>query len=211
MLNNEAGLSEWQSDVLREVFNIGAGNAATSLSLLLDTPVTMDVPEVKLLPFAAVADQLGGEEEIVAAVLLTIAGSAGGSFVFLLPLSSARNLISNLFGFPKEKDDSFNAMEMSALTETGNIMGASFLSALAGLTGLALSATVPDAAVDMAGAVLSVPLIRASRDFDCALVMAAQLVARGEKIDCFFFLLPDSALLSAIFAKIKVAADGQQY
>lgn len=210
MLRNIPCLDEWQRDGLREVFNIGAGNAATALSQLLNMPIEMEVPEVVLLPFAEVAGQVGGEEEIVAGILLTITGSAGGSFVFVLPLPSARNLVSGLFGLPAGGAAAFNAMERSALTETGNIMAASFLNALAGLTGLILTPSVPDVAVDMAGAVLSVPLCRVSQDYDYALVLEAQLISRGKRIKCFFFLLPDPALLAAIIEKIKVAADGDQ-
>lgn len=202
-------LDEWQRDILREIFNIGAGNAATSLSQLLRMRIVMEVPEVALLPFAAVADQVGGEEEIVAGIFLTVAGDAGGSFVFVLPLLSAVHLISNLFGFPKGELEPLNDMERSALTETGNIMAASFLSAVADLTGMTLLPSVPDVAVDMAGAVLSVPLIRASQDFDYALVLEAQLISQGEKIKCFFFLLPDAELLAVILQKLQVAIDGR--
>jgi len=210
MEENSYYLDDWQRDILREVFNIGAGNAATSLSQLMNMHIDMDVPEVVLLPFSEVADQVGGEEEIVAGVFLTIDGSASGSFVFVLPVESAANLVSTLFGFPKGEATAFNDMEKSALTETGNILAASFLNAVAGLTGMTLSPSVPDVAVDMAGAVLSVPLIRASQDFDYALVMEAQLLAQGDKIKCFFFLLPDPELLEVILDKLKVAADGYQ-
>lgn len=45
----------FELDVLREVGNIGAGNAVTALSTLLNKPVDMAVPKVSLLPFEEVA------------------------------------------------------------------------------------------------------------------------------------------------------------
>ena len=192
-----------QKDVLKEMFNIGAGNAATALSQLLRTRIDMLVPEVNLLPFSQVAEPVGGPEEIVVGVYLTIAGSASGSFMFVLPVVSAANLVGTLFGRPPRPE--FDEMERSALLETGNIMTHSFLNAIAALTGMTLAASVPDMAVDMAGAVLSLPLIRSSLNSDYALIMDAQLVTKGATIQSHFFLFPDRELLQMIFQQLQVS------
>lgn len=51
---------EIKMDVLKEVGNIGAGNAATALSRLLNKPIDMAVPKVQLLPFEQIAESVGG-------------------------------------------------------------------------------------------------------------------------------------------------------
>jgi chemotaxis protein CheC len=47
-------VSENYCDVLKEIGNIGAGNAMTALSQMLQCKIDMKVPQVKLLPFAEV-------------------------------------------------------------------------------------------------------------------------------------------------------------
>lgn len=53
----------------------------------------------------------------------------------------------------------FSEMEMSALSEVGNIIAGSYLSALSALTGLTITASIPYTSIDMAGALLSLPAI----------------------------------------------------
>ena len=44
-------LNNIQIDALKEIGNIGAGNAATSLSTLLNKRINMTVPNIFILPF----------------------------------------------------------------------------------------------------------------------------------------------------------------
>ena len=49
-------------DALKEIGNIGAGTAATSLSKLLNRRVNMNVPEIKILSFNEVETVVGGQK-----------------------------------------------------------------------------------------------------------------------------------------------------
>ena len=57
-------VSETYLDVLKEIGNIGAGNAMTALSQMLNCKVDMKVPQVKLLDFNEVGALMGGEEQM---------------------------------------------------------------------------------------------------------------------------------------------------
>ena len=46
---NLNGINNMQYDVLREIGNIGAGNATTALSQMINAKVSMNVPKVELL------------------------------------------------------------------------------------------------------------------------------------------------------------------
>ena len=85
-------------DVLREIGNIGAGNAATSLAKMLSTKVDMKVPRVELLDFKEVGDAMGGAEQIMAGIYLAVDGDIHGSIMFLLEEKSAHVLVSKLMG-----------------------------------------------------------------------------------------------------------------
>ncbi|MDE7029193.1 MAG: chemotaxis protein CheC, partial [Lachnospiraceae bacterium] len=59
-------------DVLKELGNIGAGNATTALAQMLQTKVDMKVPQVRLLDFKDVGEVMGGEEQLVAGIYLAV-------------------------------------------------------------------------------------------------------------------------------------------
>ena len=61
-------VSESYFDVLKEIGNIGAGNAMTALSQMLQCKVDMKVPQVKLLDFREVGAVMGGEEQMMAGI-----------------------------------------------------------------------------------------------------------------------------------------------
>ncbi len=124
----------FELDVLKEVGNIGAGNAATALSRLLDKPVDMAVPKVSLLPFEEVAERVGGSEQIVLAVFLRVEGEAPGNMFFIIEEASARRILRQLLSMNIEEKDGYSEMELSALCEIGNILAGSYLSSLADFT-----------------------------------------------------------------------------
>ncbi len=89
---------ELQLDVLKEIGNIGAGNAATALSQLLQKTIDMKVPNVKILSFDDITDYVGGAEQVVVTVFLKIEGEISGNMFFILQEGAAKRLLSSLIG-----------------------------------------------------------------------------------------------------------------
>jgi chemotaxis protein CheC len=195
---------EFQLDVLKEVGNIGAGHAATALSKLLDKPVDMQVPKVNVLPFQEVADMIGGAESIVIAVYLRVVGEAPGNMFFMLSLSSAKRLLQQLLGLEVENEDSFSEMEISAVSEIGNILAGSYLSSLSDLTQLNLAPTVPGLAIDMAGAIISYGLIEYGQVGDHALLIDTKFLEGHDEVEGHFFFIPDPESFQKIFKALGV-------
>lgn len=200
-------LSNLQFDALREVGNIGAGNAATALSQILNRRIQMSVPNVSFLPFSQVTDTVGGVEKIVAGVYLKVAGDAPSSILFLLPEESVLELLGMLMGEKKTSRSGLNEMDKSALLELGNVLSGSFLNALASFTGLFLLPSVPALAFDMAGAVLSTILIEQGERSEQALVIETNFSDQDTSIKGHFFLLPDPASLTILLKSIGVTTD----
>jgi len=146
-----------QLDALKEIGNIGSGNAATALSQMLNRPVMIAVPRVTVLDYQTVTDRLGGPEELMIGLLLTISGDLTGMIMFLLQKEFANMVLSDLLG--EESFDVDNDMGRSAVMEVGNIMAASYVNAIASLTGLRIELSPPSFCMDMVGAILSVPTI----------------------------------------------------
>jgi len=198
---------EFKMDVLREVGNIGAGNAATALSRLLNKPVDMAVPKVQLLPFEEISEKVGGAEQVVVAIFLRVEGEAPGNLFFILSPEAAKSLLNRLVGFPSETDGMFNEMEQSALCEIGNILAGSYLSSLADFTKLSMYPTVPALAMDMAGAILSFGLLQFGHMGDDALLIDTTFLEGDHEVEGQFFLIPDPDSFAKIFKSLGVPID----
>jgi len=203
-------MTTFQLGVLQEIGNIGAGNAATALSTLLNRKIDMKVPSVNILSFEEMMEAAGGSETVVASVFLRLEGEAPGSMFFILPLSQAEFFIHQVtaevsFSF---NNPPYSEIALSALQEVGNILSGSYLSALSDFTGLTLLPSVPSLSIDMVGATISYGLIELSQTGDFAILIDTVLTGTdtsNEGIQGHFFLLPDPDSLEIIFTSLGVS------
>ncbi len=173
-------MDNMQFDVLREIGNIGAGNATTALSQMLSAKVDMKVPKIELLEFQELAELIGGAENIVVGILLTLQDDIDGMMMFLLEKTSAKNIVRMLMGgYGENGAEEFSEMELSAMQEIGNIIAGAYLSSLSTLTNLTITSSVPYMAIDMAGAILSVPAIEFGKISDKALLIQTEFGDEG--------------------------------
>ena len=186
-LNNMEGV---YFDVLREIGNIGAGNATTALATMIGTKVDMRVPKVGLMEFKEIGAEMGGEETIMAGIYQQIRGDISGSIMFLLEEKSARVLVSKLMGVESNSSEPFNEMEISALQEIGNIITGSYLASLSTLTNMTIDASVPSLCIDMCEAILSVPAIEFAELGDKMLLIKTEF-SDDVKLEGYFILVPD--------------------
>ncbi|HOA97547.1 chemotaxis protein CheC [Acetivibrio saccincola] len=188
---NFENLDSTHIDVLREIGNIGAGNAITALAKMLNRKVDMDVPKVKVMKFKDVSEILGGAEIPVVGLLLNVEGDISGSIMFILKMDAAHILVNMLMKRRLEECREFGEMELSALQEIGNILASSYLSSLSSLTGLSIMPSVPELAIDMAGAILSVPAIQFGEVGDSVLYIETGFFEGSTRVVGDFFLVPD--------------------
>lgn len=189
-------------DVLKEIGNIGAGNATTALSQLIDGKIDMKVPKVELLEFTNLADIVGGAETIVAGILLTLEGDINGMMMFMLEESSAHHLVNRLMGKQVDESNEFDEMGLSALNEIGNIITGAYLSSLSTLTNLLITPSIPYMAIDMAGAILSVPAIEFGKLGDRALVIDTEFGDEELFVDGYFILIPSLSSYEKILSSL---------
>lgn len=187
-------LEDSQFGVLKEIGNIGAGNATTALATMLNIKVDMSVPNVALLPFDNISSFIGSEEQTVVGILLEIQGDIDGMMMFLFDMKSAHHLVNSLMMRDVHQDENgmadFSEMEMSALNEIGNIVSGSYLSALSGLTGMKMVSSVPALSIDMLGALLSVPAIEFGKYGDKLLMIQSEF-GEDDFVTGYFLLIPE--------------------
>jgi len=197
-------------DILKEIGNIGAGNAATALSTVLDQPINMHVPSVEIVSFEEMFELAGGPEKVVAGVYLRIQGDITGTMFFVLPLESANRYIQNLIQDPTYTltDEVHDTIGQSALQELGNILSGSYLSSLSDFTQLNIQPTVPSLNIDMVGAIISFGLVELSHYSDEVIVINTQIEQAGvqgaSRYAGHFFLLPDPPSYRTIFESLGV-------
>ena len=197
-------VNEIYFDVLKEIGNIGAGNATTAISNLLNIKVDMDVPQVAFLTFQELPTAISAEEETVVGIYLEVESDIGGSMMFVLKMESAHYLVNRLMGRPDSYAEEFNEMDLSAIKEIGNIISGSYLSALSTMTNMVITSSVPYLAIDMAAAILSVPAIQFGQYGDNALLIQTEF-GDDVKIQGFFILMPDVDSYDKILASLGIS------
>ena len=185
-------LNDIQYDVLREIGNIGAGNATTALSQMLNQKMDMSVPKVALVPFNEISDVMGSEDQTVVGIMLGFEGDVEGMMMFLFDTKSAHHLVNTLMMRDKEDgvEAEFSDMDMSALNEIGNIVSGSYLTAISKLTNLKMISTVPEMTIDMIGALLSVPASEFGKYGDKLLLIQSQF-GELDFVNGYFLMIPE--------------------
>ena len=191
-------------DVLKEIGNIGAGNATTAIANMLGMKIDMNVPNVKLMEVSKLGTAVGAEDETIVGIFLEVMNDIEGSMMFLVDIPSARYLVNKLMMEDVPADKPFDEMELSALKEIGNIIAGSYLSALSSMTNLVISPSVPYIAVDMAGAILSVPAIQFGQYGNNALLIETEF-GEDVAINGYFILMPEQGSYEKILTSLGIS------
>ncbi len=194
-------LNDRQKDALREIGNIGAGNAATAFAHFLNKKVEMNVPDVEIIPQEEVAAITGNEMEIIAGILLKIKGEAPGSILFVINENSIKKLFNIIIGQQFDLDNP-GEMEKSALKEIGNIMSGSYLNSINKITGLNLRQSVPAFSYDIAGAILTSGFILSLSCDDHLFLINTHFSCDGQKLQANLFLIPETGSLKIILKSL---------
>ncbi len=200
MANDSKPFTEFQLDALREIGNIGAGNAATALSQMVGKRVDMSVTKVLVLPADAIAGFLGGIEKNVAAVHMPVYGEMLGIALIFFPLERLPELSAMLIGRKEEDPNNLSELGQSAIKELGSILTGSYLSALFRFINLQLIHGVPSLAIDMAQAILDTVLVELEQREEVAIVIETQFLEDDKQLTGSFFLLPEADSLKKFFA-----------
>lgn len=184
-------LNEIQLDALKEIGNIGSGNAATALSEMLAREVNISVPKISVLDYGSVCDTLGGPEQLLVGILFGISGDITGMIMFLLHKEFAHMVLNSLVGSEFDGYSELDEMDQSTIQEVGNIMAASYVNAMSALSGLAIEVSVPTMNVDMAGALLSVPAIYYANISDKIVVIENEFGNKSAGSSSHVLLIPE--------------------
>jgi chemotaxis protein CheC len=195
-------------DAIREVGNIGTGNAATALSKLLGRTVDMDVPVAELVPIYEVAAHYGAPEMPVCAVLIRTEEEFSCSLIFMIEEEKANLLADLIIPMDISGMDEETQLQIrdSALSEQGNIILGAFLNALSQITGWVLPTTTPAVARDMLGSVMDLVASMFGVIGDSAMLVKTSLHIKDldSELGGTVIMIPDPGALEALLSKLGV-------
>jgi two-component system chemotaxis sensor kinase CheA len=209
--DGEDTITELQADELRELGNIGASHAATTLSTMLNTMISIRVPEIVVVQLQNLRYYL--DEAPAAMVVFQIQGqvSGGGYMVLHIPKDSIirlTNIMLGLTSLDREIDD----MDKSALNEIGNIMTSSFLDACATLLSIIMLPSPPSMVIDMPHAALETIIAtqEIEDNVDQVVLFKTELSCSEYQITSNIILLPSKKLLAEFFSRMDsvIASSG---
>lgn len=196
-----SNLSTLQLDALKEVSNIGAGNAATALSMLIGKKVDMTVPAVNVVRLDDIVEENGETE--VAGTVVRVLGDIAGNILLVFESSTSENIIKKLVG---SKQSPESEMGSSVLCEIANIISAAYMNSIAQLTNLAILPSVPATSYDMLGAILTTTFIE-SNQYDEYILDIETVFLDGdteENIGGHFYYIPMPGSLEKILKSIGI-------
>ncbi|QQK76362.1 chemotaxis protein CheC [Salicibibacter cibarius] len=192
-------ISRTELDKIREISNIGLGQAATSLSQLLDMPCKMTVPAVTVTGFDDIIALAGGAENEVAAISLKMEGAFRATMLFIFPAAHVSSIVKQLTG---EQSGILEGIGHSALREFGNIITGAYVATFADLTKLNVRSSIPDVVIDMAGAAITPSLLPLSLYGDDVILIQTNFndwfEKSPERFQAQFYLLPEPGSMNVL-------------
>ena len=202
--NSFSDINEMHIDVLRELANIGSGNAASSLSRMIGHQVNISIPDIGILGFNEAFEVLGGPETIMMGTLLMLTVGINGMMMFLMPIDVVCDLVNMLMFTEIKSHEEIDEMGYSVINEVSNIMSASFVTAIADMTDIPIDISPPEAALDMLGSIMSVPSIYFAKVSDTLLLIQNELEIEGKKARASVLLLPDMESLGKLMTSLGI-------
>lgn len=198
---NKGKFTDLQIDIIKELVNIGGGNAATSISQLISKPVNMTVPIIEILDYNQVYENIMMEDQMVNAVVTRMLGDAEGIFLFIVNDETADNLANMMM--PEGIEQTIEIRD-SAIKELVNTLVSSFLNATSKEIGRSLISSVPLLTKDMFGAILSSVYIESGQYDEDIMIIKNEFSYLGEKIESSLYFVPNPGVLEKLFKIIGV-------
>ncbi len=197
-------LNEMQLDVVKEIGNIGAGNACTALSVLLGATVDMSVPNVQVLDFDSTSQYLGGDENDILGIRIDVTGDLEGMMFHIVRKPFAERIINTFYEKKLEDLKHLDEMDTSVLSEMANITSGAYANSIATLTNLFVNIGAPIQSCATIGEILKIPFQEMVKPGEKILVIDEEFEIDENKIRSNMLLVLENNSLKKLFDKLGV-------
>ncbi len=201
-MNQIKKLTEFQYDALKEVGNIGIGQATTSLSkMIMNKLVMITLPELKLVPLIKLPELILDEKPVIG-IIQELRGDESGLLLLLLSKESAKRLIKEILG-SAQGGDNFDEMEQSVLKELGNIMNGTYITSLSNFLGISMGLSTPVEVYDMLDSIINQIVGNMSMVVEDILFLKTEFIVNSEKLDGTIIVFVNSESISKLLDAIN--------
>ena len=204
-MGNFHNLNEIQLSALSEIGNIGAGNAAAALADFMADTIMMSVPELQIIDVNSMTTILGGPENEMVGILVTMNSDVRGMLLFLLEKDFVCLLLNVLLHKSINDFADISEMDMSVIMEIGNVLAGSYVSAIATMTDLDIRLSTPQVAIDMVGAILNYPAAYFGVMDDNLLFIEENFLSEQNVIRSHLLIMPEPESLNLIFESLGMS------
>lgn len=195
-------LSDMQRDALTEIFNVGAGRAAMSLSEIVGDEVRLSVPSVEVMRTQGIDERvLPKTQGRYATVSQNFDGPFDAEAVLLFTEERALEIVRDMMGSQMSLDE-LAEFEREAMCELGNIILNACLSAMADMLEISLNSSLPNYVVS-SPAEISARLAGNDTDATYVLVLHIDLVIEKHQTDGHLIFLLSSTSLNGLVAHLQ--------
>ncbi|MCR5346012.1 MAG: flagellar motor switch phosphatase FliY [Lachnospiraceae bacterium] len=147
MTREELDITKEERDELGEIANISIGNAATTLSLMVNHTVTITTPNITIVNRSEALDDY--EKTCIFVQIHYVQGLSGNN-VFILKESDVVCLADLMMGGPGTTEGVVGEMEISAISEAMNQMMGTAATSMATMLDTAVDISTPEvSAIDV--------------------------------------------------------------
>ncbi len=204
-------LNDNQKDALRELGNIGASHAATTLSTMLNTPIMLNVPEINITDFEHINAEIAQENSAMGIFTMEGQMAKAGYVILHVPRESVVLMTSIMLGMPADPGRELNEMDESAITEIGNIMVSAFLDGTAELLGIIMLPSPPRTIFDLPKNVFDLIIKESNILYDNVVFFRTELICDEHELNLNIFMLPNPPVLQEIVRMLeKIIEDSAQ-
>ncbi len=202
-------LTKEQEDMLQELGNIGAGNAVTALSKLINKKIDINLTDVGIVSFDEISKQFGKSNKKVCGIFCHINNPSESTILQVFEMNPLMRLIANLAGKKtninpskvKTKKD-LDDFAISTISEMGNIMAGHYISAISDLTQIRMMMEVPEftmSTTKLLGDFLSKEFESISKYI---IIIKTSIDIADLKLSGMSLFIPDLKMLETFFDKL---------
>ncbi len=198
-------------EVLRPLFAAATHEASAAMCRWTDGVISLSLDDICEVPLDQVAAELGFADDFMTMVVLGIESEPGTAMILTFDEDNARQLAATLTQRERRTGSDWDELEISALTETGNILGCAYVNALTRLTGQVLIPSPPYFLRDYFASVLEQALVEQAMSSDTALLCRTGFHREGENLNWHVLFIPSRSLREKLERSVASASHDRRH
>jgi chemotaxis protein CheC len=190
--------------ILHHVLSTATNHASAAMCRWVGSVITLSLDDVVEVPLEEVLGRLNVSDEMVTSVVLTLEGSEGGTLILMFDEASGRHLAATLLRREVSTEPEWTEIEISALNETGNILGCAYMNALTKLVDVELVPSIPYFLCDFGASVLEQALMAQAAAMEKVLICNTKFHRGDEDLNWNVIFVPSDRLRAKLEAAVEL-------